>query len=251
MSFTKKEFKVVYLLIFYFLVWIILFEFLLPVNKILPKPSIVITTFDDLFTVYNLHLHLLSTTGVIYVSMISAYIVLMIAGSWLSNSNFHLVKFIESIEWFSKYVPGIVLAFFLIMWFPGSELIEFVFAFFTSFFSLLFIFNNEKNNVKDEYLSAAESLGANKKEIYKSVILKSIQPSIINHLKTLHFYLWALLIAYEFIKGGFGVGSMLNEVLNYSDLSALFSTVVITGVIIGIGSIIISFIEKKYFSWDS
>ncbi len=243
--------KNIYYIASFFLIWIMLFEFLLPVNKILPKPSLVIDSFVDLFTLYKLHYHLLSSTGVIYVSILFAYLLIIGIGSNLYKTNSFIINFIDSFEWYLKYIPGIVLALFLIMWFPGSELIEFIFAFLTSFFSLLIIFKKESKNVKEEYISAAKSLGADDKKIYKSVVLKCIQPAIIVQIKELHFYLWALLIAFEYIKGGIGVGSMMKDIIAYNDLSALFSTTIIISFVIGIGSSITDFIKERYFSWKS
>lgn len=241
----KRSYR--YYLLLYFLLWIILFEFLLPVNKILPRPSIVLISFADLWGNYNLPVHMLSTIAVIYFSIALSYFFLKYILRFLSAGSV-LNSFIISFEWFSKYVPGIILGLFLIFWFPNSEYIEFVFAFLASFFSLLIKANNYVTKINEEYIDAAKSLKSGKQEIEK-IKWKSIQPEIFSHLFELHYYIWLIILAFEFFKGGFGLGSLLRSALSYNDLSALFSVTLIIGFIVFIGTEILKYLNEKFAFW--
>jgi ABC-type nitrate/sulfonate/bicarbonate transport system permease component len=244
---TNKN--IYYYLTGYFILWIILFEFLLPVNNILPKPSIVLESFDDLWRDYNLLINYLSTISVIYISMAAAYFILRLIRVQLLMRNNVLANLILSLEWFSEYVPGIVIGLILIYWFPNSEYIEFVFAFATVFISLLIKFQIITKELKQEYIDAAYSLGAGRTLIAKSVIWKSAEPALIEHLYQIHLYIWAMLIAFEFIKGGLGLGMIFRRALEFSDLSVLFSSLLITGITIFLGSLMIKSIKNKFFFW--
>jgi len=103
--------------------------------------------------------------------------------------------------------------------------------------------------VKQEYIDAAASLGAGKALIARSVIWKSAEPYLIEHLLQIHLYVWSMLIAFEFIKGGYGLGMIFSRALEFKDLSALFSSLLITGITIYLGSLAIKSLKNKFFFW--
>jgi ABC-type nitrate/sulfonate/bicarbonate transport system permease component len=247
---TKNK-KYQALLASYLLVWILLFEFLLPPNKFLPKPSIVLSALPDLWNRYNLPENILSTLAVIYFSLGAAYLAIRLLRKFIIRENNFLNTFLISIEWFSEYLPGIVIGFFLIYWFPASEFIEFIFAFAVAFTSLLIKVKNLSPSVKREYIDAAESLGADDSAIIENVSWRSLQPEIFNHLVKLHFYLWMLLLIFEFAKGGYGMGVIYSDALQYRDLSALFLISIITGAVIFIFSGLLKYIKRKFYAWET
>jgi ABC-type nitrate/sulfonate/bicarbonate transport system permease component len=251
MNLKKSYFrKLYYFLLIYLILWIVLFEFLIPVNDILPKPSIVIESFPDLWTDYELPLNYLSTISVIYISLILAYQLVKILAPYLVEKENFISIFINSLEWFSEYVPGIVIGLILIFWFPESEYTEFIFAFATAFTSLVIKFQNESEQVDEEYLLSSESLGMNESRINRFITWNNVKPKLFKHLFSLHFYIWSMLIVFEFIKGGLGLGVIFSEALIYKDLSALFSVFIITGLSIYSGTLILKYIRNKFAFWS-
>lgn len=247
---VKKSAKPAYYFVAsYFLLWIILFEFILPVNKILPKPSIVFESFGALWSDYDLPVNYVSTIGVIYLGLVLAYFFVKVLSPYLIEKQNIISAFINSIEWFSEYVPGIVIGLLLIFWFPQSEYIEFVFAFAAAFASLMIKFQNESLNVNQNYIDAAQSLGVNGNRLTRSVIWKDVQPKLMEHIFQIHYYVWSMLIAFEFIKGGTGLGNILRRALEFRDLSALFSVLFITGLTIWLATLILKYIRNKFFFW--
>ncbi|MBZ0199841.1 MAG: ABC transporter permease subunit, partial [Ignavibacteriaceae bacterium] len=210
----------------YFVLWVLLFEFILPANNILPKPSTVIESVGTLWSEYNLLYNLLSTIGAIYISIFLAYFVVRFFVHVIGRDN-HLFHFIFSLEGISRYIPGLVLGIFLIYWFPNSELVEFIFAFLTAFLSFTIKINDELRNIPDEYVNSIRSLGAEEFFIRKNIIWKILQPGIIKHAFLIHKFLWITLIAFEFIKGGFGIGVIFKKALQYNDLAVIFLTALI------------------------
>jgi len=239
------------LLVLYFILWIVFFEFILPVNNILPKPSIVLLSFSDLWKDYNLPINFISTVTSIYISLVAAYFLVRFFISGFLRKGSFLSEFIFSLEWFSEFVPGIVIGLLLVFWFPQSEIIEFVFAFLTAFISMLIFVQNEIKKVPEEYATSVISLGVNENKINRSVLWKAVQPSLIKHILTLHFYIWSMMLAFEFIKRGFGLGSLFRDALEFRDLSALFSIFLITGVTIYLGTAFIKYIKNKFFNWSA
>ena len=248
-SFTSKRSPLIFVL-FYFILWIILFEFILPVNSILPKPSIVLQSFGALWQDYHLPSNFLTTVSSVYLSIIIAYLLTHFLSHFLVTGKNFLTDFIHSFNWFSRFLPGILIGFLLIYWFPNSIIIEFVFAFFTSFLSFIIFLQKKIEALPTEYIDSARSLGISEKRIRKEIIWKSLQPEIFGHIYELHLYIWSLIIAFEFIKGDYGLGNIFRQALLYKDLSALFSTFIIVGVTIFLGKAIISYLNKKFAFWS-
>ncbi len=246
---TSKKSQLLFVL-FYFILWIVLFEFVLPVNNILPKPSIVIQSFGALWEDYHLPSAFMNTVAAIYLSITLAYLLTHFLSHLFVTKRNVITDFIHSLNWFSKFLPGILIGFLLIFWFPDSVYIEFIFAFFTSFLSFIIFLQKRVGKVQLEYIDAARSLGVPDLRIRKEIIWKSIQPSIFGHIFELHLYIWSLIIAFEFIKGDYGIGNIFRQALQYKDLSALFSTFIIVGVTIFLGKSIISYLNKKFAFWS-
>ena len=248
-SASSKRSHLIFIL-FYFILWIILFEFILPVNNILPKPSIVIQSFGDLWKDYNLPFGFLNTVASVYLSILIAYLAVHFLNHFFIGRKSIISDFISSLNWFSKFLPGILIGLLLIYWFPASVYIEFIFAFGTAFLSLVIFFQKSIENIKPEYIDAARSLGITEGRIKRKIVWKALQPEIFNHLNELHLYIWSLIIAFEFIKGNTGLGYIFRLALLYKDLSALFSVFIIVGVTIFIGRWIIKYLHKKFAFWS-
>ena len=247
--FASKRSPLIFVL-FYFILWIILFEFILPANNVLPKPSVVFQSFGALWEDYHLPSNFLNTISSIYLGIIIAYLLThFLSHFFVTRKNF-ITDFIHSLNWFSKFLPGILIGFLLIYWFPRSIVIEFVFAFFTSFLSFIIFVQKKIETLPAEYIDSARSLGMSETRIRKEVIWKSLQPDIFNHIYELHLYIWSLIIAFEFIKGNYGLGNIFRQALLYRDLSALFSTFIIVGITIYLGKVIISYLNKKFAFWS-
>ena len=251
MNINKNSAKhLTYFILTYFLLWVVLFEFILPPNQVLPKPSIVILSFSALWKVYNLPVNFIITISAIYFSLLSAYFIIFILRNFLIRHNHILSEFVFSLSFFSEYIPGIIFGLFLIFWFPFSPYIEFIFAFGTSFFSMLIKLKEEVSNTGKEYSDSAKSLGAGDDVVRKKIIWNSAQPGLIRHMLDLHLYLWTVLIIFEYIKGQYGLGNIFRTAMRYSDLSALFTCTLIVGVTVYLGFRLIIYVRNKFFSWS-
>ncbi len=238
------------LLLFYLLLWIILFEFILPANNFLPKPSVVLLSFEALWRDYKLPLNFLATISSVYIALIAAYFLVQFLSPIIFRKNHFFSEFLFSLHWFSIYVPWIIFGIFLIYWFTVSPIIEFFFLLVTAFFSLIIKAKEEANSVQKEFIDSAVSLGAGENIISRKIIWKSIQPKILKHTILLHFNLWSLAIVFEFIKNGYGLGRIFRLALDYRDLSALFAVSIITGLFVFLGNSAIKFYRNKFCHWS-
>jgi NitT/TauT family transport system permease protein len=242
--------KYIYFLSGLFLLWIILYELIFPPNHILPKPSIVMFSLISLFRDYQFLVNLLSSISAIYLSTFTAGLFIWLFRRYLINNKniFGYVAF--SLHRIAGIIPGILIGLFLIVWLPDSEFSKYIFIFFACFSYLINKLENELKNVKSEYIDASVSLGASMNFISEKVRWKAVEPALAESITEMHFYLWSMLIVYEMINGGLGVGTVLRMAIQYRDLSGLFTSILIICLIIFSGSTLIKYLKNKFIFWN-
>ena len=246
----SAKYSAPYLVLLYFLLWILLFELILPVNNIFPKPSIVFQSLFDLFKNYQLGWNYLSTVSAIYFPLILAFYLVRVLFPFILQKTV-ISDIILSVEWFSRYIPGIILAMILIYWFPQSEFTKFIFAFLISFSAFMFRSKHLAENLGSEYSLALQSFGIKKNSISQKVIWKAVQPDLMAHIIRQNIYLWASVILFEYINLGYGLGTLLRKILQFKDLSALIMIFLIIGVSIFISTQLFKLIKNKFYFWKA
>ena len=238
-----------YLVTFFFFTWIVLFEFFLPVNNILPKPTIALQSIYDLFKEYKLGWNYLITISVIYLSLILAYYFVLILFPLIHTRNF-ISDLISAVDNLFKYVPQIILATILIIWFPNSDTTPFIFAFLFAFMSLVIFSKPLVDSLSSDYYDMIKTFGVNNKIISRKILWKAVQPELIQHIIKLNFHLWASIIIFEFINLSSGLGVILRQILQFRDLSAFLAYFFGLVISIFISTKLIIFIKRKFFFWE-
>ncbi len=230
-------------------IYVILFEFILPVNQILPRPTLLWDSFFALWSDYNLLPYMAVTTTVVYLTLIAGYIFVDLLSNIFTNL-FLKYPAIMIFPALFKYFPAFVFTVISYFWFSESLSGEFIFAIFISLFFILNILNKEIHSVPQHYIESGVSLGLKKKDLYKKLIWKYSQAEIFIQLKRLHYYLWSFVLLFEFIGGSGGIGSIFHLTVKYDDLSAVILLGFIVYLLIWIGDLIIDIIRKRFIFWQ-
>jgi ABC-type nitrate/sulfonate/bicarbonate transport system permease component len=241
----KSKLKVTVTLIF---VYLILFEFILPINKFLPKPTILFESFLKVWEDYGLLSGIMITAGTIYFAIGLAIILL-----WLFRTV--LIKFLlahpdsAQILYVFKSIPVFFLIVMTAFWFDGLELAKIIFSCVVAFLSLLRVLAKELANVKAEYVTTA--LNTNPAKIYSEVYWKSSLPALLELSIKFQRILWLIVLTYEFVASSFGIGTILRVALQYRDFSAIIVIGILQALLIWLGTITINYTKKKIAFWES
>ena len=231
-------------------IYILLFEFILPANKVFPKPSILYLSISDLFTDYHFLPAFILTVSVIYISIFISYFIIKFFAVLLINVSLSFPR-LNRIFLLEKYFMPIFLIFLFALWFGNNVYAEYLFAFIISGTLLKKTLISGTLNVKSEYVEAAKSLDINNIELTKKVIWKIIQPKLYKTLVKSHFILWSLIIVYEFITRTDGLGNIFRLALKYNDISIIVLLAIIIMITIYLFSILFEFIKRKFFFWET
>ncbi len=233
-----------------FFIYILLFEFILPANKVLPKPSILYFSISDLFTDYNFLPAFIFTVSVIYISIFLSYILVKLFAPLLIKIGFAFPK-LNAIFLLNKYFMPVFLVFLFSFWFQNNIYAEYFFSMIIIGTALKETLLKENLKVKTEYVKAAKSLGVKDSLLIKTVIWKTLQPRLYKTLVKYNFILWCLILVYEYITRTGGLGNIFRLAIKYNDISIIVLLILIVMFTIYLFSILIKSIEKKFFFWEA
>jgi len=248
-GFWRKPF--VYILFTFLIIWIVLFEFVLPENNILPRPGIVLLSVPALFDDYHLFTNFFVTLSAIYLPALLAYLFIFLIRSSILNIKAPINIFTGFISKLFVFFPPFLLAVLLVFWFPGSLIIEYAFAFIISTLWWLVEIKLKVKFSNENYRITFKSLGADETFINKHILWNEIKPQVFEDLGRFHLHLWAVILVFEYISNTYGLGSILHQTLIYHDLSALWLVIFIISVFIYVGSLFLKFIENRFVFWSA
>ncbi len=229
-------------------IYIILFEFILPVNKIIPKPTLLFESFIHIWRDYNLVFAFTTTTTIVYLALVSCWVQIYIGvARYLKYFN-QIENSFSSLRFFRYFT----IFFFIVLfnfWFPNSLFGEFLFTFIIAVFCTARKLFEESKKVNEEYILVARNLGLSSYDIYEDVYWKASLPALSKYFKRVHYYLWGVVLTYEFIGNSYGIGSIYRTAIAYNDFTALFVLAIMISLLIWFGDYLIGLINRRTIHW--
>ncbi len=231
-------------------VYVILFELIIPLPQVLPRPSEIFEAFPALWKDYHLPPRFALTFSVVYFSLFGSYFLLYFLR--ISIIKFHyifpeLLKLPNVLRYFPTFFFMLLFAY----WFGGNTFAEFGFGLVYAFLILVLSLLKEIPKVKREYLDAAKSLKPTYELLISKIIWKYCQPALGNKAEDLHYSIWIVVMIYEILAQENGIGSIYFEALKYKDLSVIILLGIIMSFVILLGKIVIKRIEERIVFWKN
>ncbi len=245
----NKDFIVSKFILTLVFVYIILFEFILPINKVLPKPSVLIDSFPTLIYEYHFVSKFLFTFAMVYLAILISFLLISLFSNILIKiiKNFPLASKIFVI---GKFFIPLFLIFLFEQWFNSSTYGQYLFVFILVMGYLKISFFNSYDLMKDEYIISARSLGLTESAISKKVIWKSIQPYLFRTVQENHIFIWSFVIIYEFICQTDGIGTALITAVKYNDFSIIILIIIFVILAFYLMELILNKVKQKFFFWN-
>ncbi|HSD63275.1 MAG TPA: hypothetical protein VLB50_05725 [Ignavibacteriaceae bacterium] len=247
-SFRKSFFYINLLL---FISYIILFEFILPENNILPRPDIILISIPALLKDYDILSHFLTTISAVYLPGILAYLILYICREFVLRQSGITNKIFNYFSGLFFIVPALLTAILMIYWFPYSFYNEYIFSLLFTFVWMAVEFHSSKRLKNESYILAFSSMGGEKAFLDKNILWNELKPRLFKKLYPHHLHLWALILTFEYIQDYYGLGTILRKTLYFHDFSALIITIFIIPVIILAGFGCLKLLENKFVFWEA
>ena len=104
--------------------------------------------------------------------------------------------------------------------------------------------------VNKDHINSAYTLGANKMQVFFSVIFPSCLPDIFTGLRTSIGVGYSTLVAAEMVAANVGIGWMVLDAKNWLRNDIVFVGIIIMGITGILINVILNFLERKFVPWS-
>ncbi|MGQ9799242.1 MAG: ABC transporter permease subunit [Ignavibacterium sp.] len=215
---NSKNFKIILAII---TVYLILFEFIFPSNKILPSASVIWLSTIELFDKYNFLMNLLSTLSAVYISILFNYLMMKILFPFsqvylINSSDKNFISFIT-------FIPFFFISLIFVFWLPEFILTKYIVTVVVFFLITINELLSQGTKESMEYYDFYKSLGLKETTIKNKILFKLKEPKYFYSQLKNHSLIWSVVLIVEFLQQQEGVGNILRIAFKYQDISITFT----------------------------
>ncbi|SMC04414.1 NitT/TauT family transport system permease protein [Sulfobacillus thermosulfidooxidans DSM 9293] len=218
----------------------------------LPSPGSVFHDFISVATIGYSGVPLLTSTlyslGRITAGFLAAVVVGIPIGFWMASSDWVFLA-IDPLLQFLRPIPPLAYIPVMIVWFGIGETSKVILIFFCTIPIIIISAMSGVKSAQETRIRAAQCLGANKRQLFRYVILPSALPEIFTGMRVGIGIAWTCLVAAEMIAASKGLGWMIESAGNELQIGVVFVGIVIIG-LLGYGmELVIRRIEHRVTPW--
>lgn len=221
-------------------------------SRFLSGPSEVIPAFIRSFSepigVKTMGIHILASVGRVMAGFFVASAVGVVLGIVMGTSRVMRAVFKPLVE-IIRPIPGIAWIPISILWFGTGEVSK-IFIISISTFSIVAVNAMAGAMAVDNGLiGAAKMLGANRAQVFFTIVLPSSVPQIFAGLQTALSICWMIVLAAEMVKSEFGVGWIITAGSNAGNMTQVMVGIIAIGIIGLILANALRWVEAKLCAW--
>lgn len=229
-----------------------------PANPIyLPAPHIVAKAFITAFQTEPirrgepwLHESILHSIRVIFYGFILSAIFGVPLGILCGTFAF-FSRIIEPFVDFIRYMPAPAFGALMVAFLGINDAPKVAIIFIGTFFQMVLVVSNTTRQLDGALIEAAQTLGANAKNLVSHVIIPGILPNLYRDMRILLGWAWTYLIVAELIGASSGISWFINQQAKYRNYENVFAAIIIIGIIGLTTDIILAWIGKHLFPWEN
>ena len=120
-----------------------------------------------------------------------------------------------------------------------------------TFFQMVLIIANTTRSVDGALLQAAQTLGANRLQLMKNVVIPAALPNLYRDMRILLGWAWTYLVVAELIGEKSGISAFLYQEQRYRHFDNVYAGIVIIGLVGLITDQFLSFVGRFLFPWET
>lgn len=120
-----------------------------------------------------------------------------------------------------------------------------------TFFQMVLIIANTTRSVDGALLQAAQTLGANRLQLLKNVVIPAALPNLYRDLRILLGWAWTYLVVAELIGEKSGISAFLYQEQRYRHFDNVYAGIVMIGIIGLVTDQVLSFAGQFLFPWET
>lgn len=152
---------------------------------------------------------------------------------------------------FVRYMPAPVFGALAVAVLGLGQEPKITIIFIGTFFQMVLIVANTTRSVDGALLQAAQTLGANRFQLLKNVVIPAALPALYRDMRILLGWAWTYLVVAELIGEKSGISAFLYQEQRYRHFDNVYAGIVMIGMIGLVSDQALSFLGRFLFPWET
>lgn len=148
-----------------------------------------------------------------------------------------------------RYLPAPSFIPVLLMWFGTGETPKLALLFIGVVFFLITMVMDYTKKIRVELLETAETLGANRNQLVRTVIIPAVLPDIFIAMRQMLAVTWTYLVIAEIVASTTGIGAMMMRARRFLHTDEIMAGIMIIGVLGLLFDLFFRYLHRKLFAY--
>ncbi len=156
---------------------------------------------------------------------------------------------LEPLTDFVRYMPAVAFIPLVMLWFGIGESAKISIIFIGTFFQMVLMVAENVRLVPKAQIEAALTMGANRYEMIRLVLLQSAKPAILDTLRITMGWAWTYLVVAELVASNSGLGYAILKAQRFMKTDTIFAGIILIGVIGLLMDQAFRWLHRRSFPW--
>jgi NitT/TauT family transport system permease protein len=152
---------------------------------------------------------------------------------------------------FVRYMPAPVFGALAVAIFGLADEPKITIIFIGTFFQMVLVIGNTTRQVGKGLLEAAQTLGANNRQLLTHVVLPDALPNLYRDMRILLGWAWTYLVVAELIGEKSGISAFIYQQQRYRHFENVYAAIIVIGVVGLCSDLLLGWLGKHLFPWES
>lgn len=156
---------------------------------------------------------------------------------------------LEPLTDFVRYMPAVAFIPLVMLWFGIGESAKISIIFIGTFFQMVLMVAENVRGVPTAQIEAAQTMGANRYELIRLVLLQSAKPAILDTLRITMGWAWTYLVVAELVAANSGLGYAILKAQRFLKTDTIFGGILLIGLIGLLIDQAFRWLHRRSFPW--
>ena len=156
---------------------------------------------------------------------------------------------LEPLTDFIRYMPAVAFIPLVMLWVGIGEGSKIAIIFIGTFFQMVLMVAEDVRRVPAAQVEAAQTMGANRRELVEKVIFPSAKPALLDTLRITMGWAWTYLVVAELVAANSGLGYAILRAQRFLQTDTIFAGIIVIGLIGLLTDQLFRFAHRKAFPW--
>ncbi|MEZ5665000.1 MAG: ABC transporter permease [Burkholderiaceae bacterium] len=156
---------------------------------------------------------------------------------------------LEPLTDFVRYMPAVAFIPLVMLWVGIDESSKIAIIFIGTFFQMVLMVAEDVRRVPAAQVEAAQTMGANRRELVEKVIFPSARPALLDTLRVTMGWAWTYLVVAELVAANSGLGFAILRAQRFLQTDTIFAGIIVIGLIGLLTDQAFRWLHRRAFPW--